>query len=69
MIVEDERTNNVEENLEYEQLNEPLEPVTLVATNDFSEFLRRHHSIRDKETHFQLQLDLVEHLWQLHSEA
>jgi hypothetical protein len=38
-IVEDERTNNVEEDLEYEQLNEPLEPVTLGATNDFSEFL------------------------------
>jgi len=69
MIVEDERTNNRDEDFEYEQLNEPLEPVTLGATNDFSEFIRRHHSIRDRETHSQLQLDLVEHLWQLHSEA
>jgi hypothetical protein len=69
MIVEDEWTNNIEEDFEYEQLNEPLEPVTLGATNDFSEFIRRHHSIRDRETHSQLQLDLVEHLWQLHSEA
>ncbi len=39
MIVEDERTNNGEEDFEYEQLNEPLEPVTLGATNDFSEFI------------------------------
>jgi len=69
MIVEDKQTNTGEEDLEYEQLNEPLEIVTLGATNDFSEFLRRHHSIKDKETHSQLQLDLVEHLWQLHSEA
>ncbi|XP_062161950.1 uncharacterized protein LOC133868980 [Alnus glutinosa] len=69
MIVEDERTNNGEEDFEYEQLNEPLEPVTLGATNDFNEFIQRHHSIRDRETHSQLQLDLVEHLWQLHSEA
>jgi hypothetical protein len=69
MIVEDKQTNNGEEDLEYEQLNEPLEIVTLGATNDFSEFIRRHHSIKDKETHSQLQLDLVEYLWQLHSEA
>jgi hypothetical protein len=51
MIVEDEQTKNGEEDLEYEQLNEPLEPVTLGATNDLSEFLQCHHSIRDKETH------------------
>ncbi|XP_062166923.1 uncharacterized protein LOC133873207 [Alnus glutinosa] len=69
MIVKDERTNNIEEDFEYEQLNEPLEPVTLGATNDFSEFIRRHHFIRDRKTHSQLQLDLVENLWQLHSEA
>jgi hypothetical protein len=37
MIVEDERTNNGEENFEYEQFNEPLELVTLEATNDFEE--------------------------------
>ncbi|GLT53669.1 hypothetical protein SLA2020_269260 [Shorea laevis] len=69
MIIEDDRTNNEAEDFEYEQLNEPPEPVTPGATNEFSEFIRRHHCIRDRETHSQLQLDLVEHLWQLHSEA
>jgi hypothetical protein len=69
MIVEDERTNNGKEDFEYEQHNEPLELVTLGATNDFSEFIRHHHSIRDKQTHSQLQLDLVKNLWQLHSDA
>ncbi|GLT53580.1 hypothetical protein SLA2020_268430 [Shorea laevis] len=69
MIIEDERNNNGAEDFEYEQFNEPLESVTPGPTNDFSEFIRRHHGIRDKETHSQLQLDLVEHLWQLHSEA
>jgi hypothetical protein len=69
MIIEDERNNNGAEDFEYEQFNEPLESVTPGPTNDFSEFIRRHHGIRDRETHSQLQLDLVEHLWQLHSEA
>jgi hypothetical protein len=69
MIIENERDNDEAEDFEYEQLNEPPEPVTRGPTNDFSEFIQRHHCIRDRETHSQLQLDLVEHLWQLHSEA
>jgi hypothetical protein len=62
MIVEDERDNNGVEDFEYEQFNEPFEPVTSRPTNYFSEFIQRHHCIRDQETHSQLQLDLVEHL-------
>jgi hypothetical protein len=69
MIVEDERDNNGEEDFEYEQFNQPLEPVTSGPTNDFMEFIQSHHCIRDTETHSQLQLDLVEHLWQLYREA
>jgi hypothetical protein len=30
------------------------------------ELLENHHRIRDKQTHTQLQEDLVEHLWKLH---
>jgi len=51
MIVEDERDSNGAEDFEYEQFNEPLEPVTSVPTNDFSEFIQHHYCIRDKETH------------------
>ena len=50
MIVEDEGSNNGLEDLEYEQLIEPLELVTLEATNDFDEFIKCHHYIRDRET-------------------
>jgi len=69
MIGEDERTNNGAKDFEYKQLNEELELMTLVATNDFNEFIRHHHFIRDRITNSQLQLDLIKHLWQLHSEA
>jgi hypothetical protein len=69
MIIENERANNGAEDFKYEQFNEPLEPVTRGPTNDFSEFIRRHHCIRYKETHYQLQLDLVEHLRKLHTKT
>ncbi|XP_008680649.2 uncharacterized protein [Zea mays] len=35
---------------------------------DLDEFIETHRKIRDKETHHQLQQDLVEHLWQHHSD-
>jgi glutathione S-transferase len=35
---------------------------------DLDEFIEIHRKIRDKETHHQLQQDLVEHLWQHHSD-
>jgi hypothetical protein len=69
MIIKDERDNDEAEDFEYEQLNEPFELLTRGPTNDFSEFIQHHYCIRDRETHYQLQLDLVEHLWQLHSKA
>jgi hypothetical protein len=63
MIVEDERVNNGAKDFKYEQLNESLELVTPGATNYFSEFIQLyHHCIRDRKTHSQLHLDLVEHL-------
>ncbi|XP_062147824.1 uncharacterized protein LOC133856792 [Alnus glutinosa] len=54
MIVEDERDDNGAEDFEYEQFNQPLEPVTSGPTNDFREFIQSHHCIRDTETHSQL---------------
>lgn len=69
MIVENERADNEEEDFEYEQPIVTLELVTPKPTSEFIEFIQCHHCIRDKETHSQLQLDFVEHLWRLHSEA
>jgi hypothetical protein len=70
MIIEDERHIDEVERDDYEQFNTTtLDPVSHAPTLEFMDFIRRHHQIRDKETHSQLQSDLVEHLWQLHSNS
>ena len=38
-------------------------------TNTFTEFIETHQCIRDHKIHSQLQLDLIEHLWQLQREG
>ena len=68
MIVEDERDDNEVVDLDYEQIdgvdNPPMQ--VLREENDgFMSYIERHGRIRDREIHFQLQLDLIEHLWQL----
>ena len=71
MIVEDERKDN--RNLQ--QLHRDYDsaprspPIALVShepTTSFMEFLANHGRIRDRQTHSQLQKDLIEHLWILH---
>ncbi|XP_028085070.1 uncharacterized protein LOC114286174 [Camellia sinensis] len=70
MIVEDERDVNEAEDYDYEQTDEnPHVSVSHDQTTELMEFIRRHHRIRDRETHSQLQSDLVEHLWKLHSQS
>ena len=67
MIIEDERHIDEVERGDYEQFNAiTLDPMSHAPILEFMDFIRRHHQIRDRETHSQLQLDLVEHLWQLH---
>jgi hypothetical protein len=52
------------------QLNESThKSMTCGPTIEFSEFIQRHHCIRDRKTYFPLQLDLVEHLLQLYGRA
>jgi hypothetical protein len=70
MIIEDERDINEVERGDYEQLNATtLDPVSHAPKLELMDFIRRHRQIRDRETHSQLQSDLVEHLWQLHSNS
>jgi hypothetical protein len=69
MIVEDERDEQDMLDFNYEQLDEnPPEPLSHDQTDDFREFIQNHIRIRDRETHSQLQSDLIEHLWQLHGQ-
>jgi hypothetical protein len=71
MIVEDERDMHLgADEFNYEQINDvPLEPPSHEVTNEVVEFMQNRHCIRDQETHLQLQLDLIEHLWQIHSQS
>ena len=60
MIVEDERDDNEEDNPPLQVLRE--------QSDEFLSYIERHGRIRDREIHFQLQSDLIEHLWQLQGE-
>ena len=71
MIVEDERDDNEEVDLDYEKIDREDNPHLQVLREQSDGFLsniERHGRIRDREIHFQLQSDLIEHLWQLQGE-
>jgi hypothetical protein len=71
IIIEDERDpNGVQQDDDYEQVPESI-PTTVSRepTIEVQNFIQSHIRIRDKETHSQLQYDLVEHLWQLHGQS
>jgi hypothetical protein len=64
MIIEDERDpNGIQQDDDYEQVPESI-PTTVSRkpTIEVQNFIQSHIRIRDKETHSQLQDDLVEHL-------
>ena len=71
MIIEDECDANGAEDFDYEQVLESI-PTTVShkPTEEFSQFtafIVTHEKIRNRETHSELQSDLVEHLWQQYS--
>ena len=76
MIVENEREDEQDDNevvdLDYEQNdgvdNPPLQ-VSREQSDEFLSYIERHGRNRDQEIHFQLQSDLIEHLWQLQGES
>ena len=69
MIVEDERKVNEAVELDYEQTDDnPIIQLSRKHTNEFTKFIETHQHIRDHEIHSQLQLDLIEHFWQLQGE-
>ncbi|XP_062119253.1 uncharacterized protein LOC133833004 [Humulus lupulus] len=71
MIIEDERHTYLRvEDFVYEQSDEITEePMSHEHTNEFVNFIQRHHHIRDRGIHFQLQSDLIEHLWEIYSKS
>ena len=72
MIVEDEQNENEVVDFDYEQIDEVNKPPIQVSrehANGFMAFIQSHQCIRDQEIHYQLQSDLINHLWQLHDES
>ncbi|XP_065631283.1 uncharacterized protein LOC112001981 [Quercus suber] len=66
MIIEDERDVNEAVEEDYEQIDDnPTIQLSRENTNKFTEFIETHQCIRDQNIHSQLQLHLIEHLWQL----
>ena len=66
MIVEDERDDNEEVDLDYEKIDREHNPhlqVLREQSDEFLSYIERHRRIRDREIHFQLQSNLIEHLW------
>jgi IMP dehydrogenase/GMP reductase len=69
MIIEDERSEDEDEDVQYEgvgQLVRPTPPKVRNRTQEFYEFLQTHHNITNRQIHTQLQQDLIKHLWQHH---
>ncbi|XP_021304964.1 uncharacterized protein LOC110430969 [Sorghum bicolor] len=60
MIVEDEGVD--EKDFKYDDVGEKV-TVSHDATPEFDAFMQNYKKIKDKETHTQLQADLIEHLW------
>ena len=57
---------------DYKQIDGVDNPSTQVLceqSDGFMSYIERYGRIRDREIHFQLQLDLIEHLWQLQGES
>lgn len=66
MIIEDERDIN-HADFNYDAVAEtPTITLSSNRTSEVMEFIKVHQKIRDKQSHIQLQNDLVEHLWQKH---
>ncbi|XP_041009422.1 uncharacterized protein LOC121253477 [Juglans microcarpa x Juglans regia] len=68
MIVEDEQHLylKAEQFINEQTKDTPNKPISRNNIPDFVEFIAQHHRIRDRDTHSQLQADLIEHLWNTH---
>ena len=64
MIIEDERDLNLE--LCYDNVGSRVKPAR--NPDSMQAFLETYREIENDATHKQLQLDLVEHIWQLYGQ-
>jgi hypothetical protein len=70
MIIEDERHEQDMLDFDYEQPDDnPPKPMSHDRPDMLVEFIHNHLRIQDKETHSQLQSNLIKHLWQVHGKS
>ncbi|XP_038707306.1 uncharacterized protein LOC120002618 [Tripterygium wilfordii] len=73
MIVKDERHLHVQPDITdmYDQAEDgpPTPVLEHLRTREFQDFVNQYIRIQDREIHTQLQADLVEHLWNINSNA
>ena len=65
MIVEDERDDYMEDSISYDYMGDKVQASHNEAP-ELAAFIANYKKIKNKETHTQLQADLIEHLWQNH---
>ena len=69
MIVENERNENIVENMDFENVsNSPNIEVSHENSTIIMELRQRNSQIRDSDTHHQLKADLIEHLWNIYAQ-
>ncbi|XP_041002295.1 uncharacterized protein LOC121247905 [Juglans microcarpa x Juglans regia] len=56
MIIEDERDDSQGLNMEYDQVDDDIPELSCNPTNEFINFIQRHHEIRDSLAYHQLQI-------------
>jgi hypothetical protein len=61
LIVEDEKSEAT--NTNFENIGTAVRPSTFENAEKRRAFIERHHKLRNKEMHTQLQNDLIEHNW------
>ncbi|KAM7494412.1 hypothetical protein LguiB_029021 [Lonicera macranthoides] len=66
MIIDDER--RIDWDCEYDQIEE-LPPIQRDPTVIFNNYMQRRNEMTNSVTHNRLRVDLVEHIWALHSES
>jgi hypothetical protein len=66
MIIEDE--GKLAENTDYENIGVTAAPYRTI-TQERSDYIKKHHKLKNPAIHSQLQMDLIEHHWMRHGSS
>jgi hypothetical protein len=67
MIVEDERGGPMVTNTNFDNIGTQINPpVARLNVTEREAFVNAHHKIRNRDLHYQFQIDLIKHNWMRH---